>query len=188
MNSLIKYPAARFRKLPERLIYKTKTDYYGTPVDKFIMFSTEKNSKMKATMKCFPEIIERDGRANVPSLYIWQLMSNCSGNGFGTDLLNFAKQYSKRIGCGGRFHLSADTAFTPRRIPHIFYKKYGMNTKSYAVNNKLDSFIKKGKTATWQDFDNIDMYYPPIKFKEDGISGLLHKLFKFGQNILQGNE
>ena len=57
----------------------------------------------------------------------------------------------------------SSAGYSPRRIPHIFYRKYGMNTNDANVNKRLDKFIAKGKTADYYDFSDINMYYPPIK-------------------------
>lgn len=188
-NSL-KLPPYKYgipKKLPDKLILQQYTDYFGETVDRFVMFSTKKSESGKyATMKCFPEFINRDGKKNVPSLYVWYLSSNCSGSGFGTAMLNFAKKYSKKLGCEGNLHLSADVGFTPNRVPHIFYYKYGMNTKNPAVNKKLKSFIQNNKQATWKDFENIDMYYPPINFPMTMFEKAIYKTLKFGLKTVFG--
>ena len=64
------------------------------------------------------------------SVYVKYLMSPDSGLGLGTDFLNFVQAYSKKKGCKGYFHLYASASYTPTRIPHIFYRKYGMNTEN----------------------------------------------------------
>ena len=38
-----------------------------------------------------------------------------------------------------------------------------MSTSEKFIDNKLDDFIKKGMIATENDFDTIDMFYPPIE-------------------------
>ncbi|MBD5401444.1 hypothetical protein HDR58_01400 [bacterium] len=167
------------RKIPvsDRLIYHKQIDVSGLSVDKFVMFSLKDDLYKHAEMTCFKDYIERDGKKNVPSLYIWFIKSNCSGNGFGADLLRFAKRYSKAIGCNGFFHLSSDVGFLPNRVPHIFYRKQGMNTMNPDINSKLDKFIRKGKDATYKDFPTIDMYYPPIQFEESKLQRLFNNLF-----------
>lgn len=187
--SHLKYPPIKFKKfdkIPERLISKGQANYFGTKCDQFIMFSTEKGSNDHAIMRCFPELISRDGKNNVPSLYVWFISSNCSGKGFGSEMLDFARHYSKKIGCLGNLHLTSDVAFTPHRIPHIFYRKFGMSTKSAAIDKKLDKFIEAGKIATYKDFDNVDMYYPPIEHMKDRVDNFIFKGFRFIFNSIFG--
>ncbi len=187
--SHLKFPPLKYniqKKIPDKLIYKSYADYLGEPVDQFIMFSTKKGSQDRAIMKCFPEMIEREGKEKVPSLYVWFLGSNCSGKGFGTAMLDFAIKYSKQIGCKGNLHLSSDVSFMPNRIPHIFYRKFGMSTKSASIDKKIDQFITKGKNATYKDFDTIDMYYPPIEHTKDKIQSTIYKGFLFGLKTVFG--
>lgn len=172
---------------PNKLIYKSYANYFGHKVDQFIMFSTKKGSDDHAIMKCFPELITREGKRNIPSLYVWFLSSNCSGKGFGTEMLDFAINYSKKIGCKGNLHLTSDVSFMPNRIPHIFYRKFGMSTKKPSIDRKLDSFIAKKKNATYKDFDTIEMFYPPIEHKKDKLRNLIYKGLKFGLNKLFGS-
>lgn len=176
--SNLKYPPIKnknIKELPKVLIYHQSRICY----DKFILFSTNKSEFGKQViMECTKEFINRDGRKNIPSLYIDNLISNCSGNGLGTKMLDFAKIYSKKVGCNGYFHLLADGCYNPHRLPHIFYRKYGMNTTNYKIDKKLDKLIKKGKNATYKDFKTEEMYYPPIKHKE-----IKHKESKFKQFI-----
>lgn len=127
-----------------------------------------------------PQEIERDGKTNVPSLYIWKIFSKPMHNGFGTKMLNFAKYYSEKKGLKGFFHLDASSIFTPRSIPHIFYGKYGMNTKSPSLNKKIDFFIKNKKQATQEDIPSVMMYYPPIKNET-----ILEKIKKFFTGLIR---
>ncbi len=184
--SHLKYPPLKsniLKKFPDKLVYKYNTE---SKIDKFIIFSTQKGSHDHARMTCSPELIKRDGKENVPSLYIWFLSSNCSGKGFGTAMLDFAIQYSKKLGCNGNLHLSADGSFMPNRIPHIFYRKFGMSTKKTSIDKRLDQFIAKGKNATYQDFDDVDMFYPPIEHPKDKIQSAIYKGFLFGLKSIFG--
>lgn len=162
--------------LTEHLIYKTCSYINDIPVDKFVMFSL-KHPKEHAVMTCFPTLIEREGKP-VPSLYIWYLHSHPTDCGFGSDLLNFAKIHSERLGCHGYFHLSADSSWSPNRVPHIFYRKCGLSTPYAMYDKELDSFIKKHKTATHQDFETMDMFYPPIEHKVKSHSSVLDLIKK----------
>lgn len=180
--SKLLYPPVKYtihKKLPECLFLHQYTDYANARVDKFTLIPTNKKHFGKwVIMKCFPEYIERDGKNNIPSLYIWRLISNCSGNGFGTQMLNFARNYSKRLGCNGYLHLSADGCYTPNRIPHIFYRKYGMSTQSTYIDKRIDKFIKKGKNATYRDFNTMDMFYPPIEHPKNKFEKFMTKVLK----------
>lgn len=167
------------KKLPECLFMHQYTDYAGVQVDKFTLIPTDKKHFGKRIiMKCFPEYIDRDGKINIPSLYVWKLTSNCSGDGFGTKMLNFAQNYSRRLGCNGYLHLSADVCYTPNRVPHLFYRKYGMSTDSTYIDKKLDRFIKKGKDATYREFNTMNMFYPPIEHPKNKIEKLVDKFTK----------
>ena len=163
----LKYPPIKPKALPEHLIYHQATsrhDLTDEIIDRFVMFSTKKGEeKVKAYMECMRTTVERDGVKNVPSVYVKYLRSSDSGLGLGTDFLNFVQAYSKKKGCKGYFHLYASASYTPTRIPHIFYRKYGMNTENANINRRLDKFIAKGKNADYYDFSDVNMFYPPIK-------------------------
>lgn len=170
MNSLktLKYPPIKSslqKKIPKHLIYQFfsgKGHYLLN--DTFVLFDTKQDNK-RCYMLCHSDWIDRiDKNKQVPSLYINKLKSNPIKNGLGTKMLDFAQIYSKRVDCNGYFHLSANSAYMPKAIPHIFYGKYGMNTESQEINNKIYGFIKKNKDATYRDLPNITMFYPPIDF------------------------
>ncbi len=188
--SKLKFPPLKYnqvKELPDKLIYGKARDIYGQYAEEFVMFSTKKGSNNRAIMRCYPELIERDGKINVPSLYIWFLSSNCSGQGYGTAMLNFAIKHSKQIGCNGNFHLTADTSFMPNRIPHIFYRKFGMNTTTPAINKKLDKFIAHKKNATHRDFEIANMYYPPLQNKNKFLE-FIQKKFLWCKYLLNGGK
>ena len=157
------------KQLPEVLIYQKLKSRVNTIVtDSFIMFKPQ-NSKIFSTMTCCKDYINRDGKENTPSLYISYLFSHPIRHGLGGKMLDFAKLHSKEVGCKGNFHLDACGGYLPNHIPHIFYRKSGMNTTSALINFKLDKFIKKQKKATYRDFSDVTMYYPPIKINNNWI-------------------
>ena len=174
INSL-KYPP--LKKIPENLIYhKIKGSNSADIPDLFIMFSTKEKNMSK--LYCYKTTINKDGKNNVPSLYISLLFSNPQQCGLGTKMLNFAQTFSKKIGCEGNFHLISNSGMFPNKIPHIFYRKYGMNTEDALTNAKLDRFIRRKKDATYKDFPNIKMYYPPVEEKnKNNWKVFLTKLF-----------
>ncbi len=125
-------------------------------------FSTSDKRTM-GYMKCKPSTIIK-GDEVVKSLYISDLFSLSSGEGIGTSLLDFARRISGENGCDGNIHLVASGCYAPDRVPHLFYRKYGMNTGEKKFDNKIDHFIKAGKKATRLDFDNKLMFYPPVEY------------------------
>ena len=162
----IKYPPIKtpsIKKLPETLIYRRPDiiNAKGHKFASFVLFNTKNNNK--TFMRCRPEKITRDKQENIPSLFISNIISSPQKCGLGTKMLDFARNFSKKIGCNGYFHLIADDCYTPNSIPHIFYWKYGMNTGFRRYNDKLDFFVMMNKKATYKDFPHLEMYYPPIK-------------------------
>lgn len=92
----------------------------------------------------------------------------------GTKILKFAEDYSKRIGCKGFMTLKADGSYTPERIPHIFYRKFGFSTLEKRVDKKLDRFIKLKTNATTNDFPCLLMHYPKPEKESANIKRLFH--------------
>lgn len=178
LNTHLKYPPIRnkaVKELPKALIYHQ----LKTPQDRFILFPTNKSEFGKIViMECAKEFITRKDIGYTESLCIDKLISTCRGKGYGTAMLDFAKIYSKKTGCNGFFHLFADGCYNPHRLPHIFYRKYGMSTTNYKIDKKLDKLIKKGKNATYKDFKTEEMFYPPIKHPESKFKQFISKLFK----------
>lgn len=82
--------------------------------------------------------------------------------GFGTKILKFAKEYSEKIGCKGFMTVKADSSYTPDKIPHIFYRKFGFSTLEKSTDKKMDKFIKQKINATSKDFPCLIMHYPPL--------------------------
>lgn len=162
----LKYPPIKWQ-IPKHLIFHQavgRHEVTGELVDRFVMVSTKKGEEnVKAILECMVSTVDRDGIKDVPSVYVNKIMSPSSGRGLGTEFLNFVQNYSKKHGCNGYFHLFSSAGYSPNRIPHIFYRKYGMNTNDAYVNRRLDRFIAKGKTANYCDFSDINMFYPPIK-------------------------
>lgn len=182
--SKIKFPPIKYKSLgkkSEELIYKTGLRYYYEPTSEIFIMLRSKEANKRSYMAVIPQTIQRDGKNDVASLFISKIISSPMREGFGAKFLDFAQIYSKKIGCNGNLHLIAVPGFTPQQVPHIFYKKYGMNTNSASINKRLDKLIKKNKNGTYLDFNNIEMYYPPIKKPEtkfDIFFNFLKDLFK----------
>ena len=96
--------------------------------------------------------------------------------GWGTRILEFAKKYSKQIGCNGFMTLKADGSYTPKRIPHIFYRKFGFSTLESNTDKELDRFIKKGENATIKDFPCLLMHFPAQDKKPTFLERILLQL------------
>ena len=183
--SYLKYPPLKPKKLPKYLIFRNIGEEAGRENGTRVYNAINtKTGKVCGQVTCVPESIVRD-KQRVLSMYVDELISYKPDNGVGTTLLNFIKALSKKYGCGGRFHLCASACYMPNRIPHVFYRKYGMTTGNKNIDNKLDKFIKKGKDATYKDFDGVIMYYPPITDLEKNKSKSIGQSFiNFLSNML----
>jgi hypothetical protein len=170
--TMLKFPPIKPQKLPQTLIYSSHVKCNNLSYRTATMFDT-KTGKRCCFMAYIPAITYLSEEVR-RSLYISFLNSYTHDRGYGTQMLNFARKCSQREGCYGNIHLSADWTLLPERIPHIFYKKYGMNSGDKKTDKKLDKFIKKGKDATYKDFRRTPMYYPPMKYPK--TKGFLNKL------------
>lgn len=164
-------------KRPEHLIYIKNQKYrHGIDETGFLLFSI-KNPSERAIMYCYPEDVYRKDVGWVKSLYISYL--DAMGNqdkGLGTMLLKAASNFSKMLGFDGRLHLDSSGLQTPERVPHIFYRKFGMNTGIERIDKKLDEFIKNEKSATTSDFESMTMFFPPIKYSHKEKLSLLQSI------------
>ena len=161
------------KEMPRRIIYKSPDKYpvigtvNGINVDAhvFNMVDLETN-EVVATMKAGPVNYKNKKREIYPmttpykSYYIAYIESIDSGLGYGTDLINLAKSESKKNGCEGRVHLTASRNLTPRRPPHLFYRKRGFESVSPYINEIMDFCISIGKQLPVEYADNIEMYLP----------------------------
>jgi len=183
-NSALKYPPLKrtVQKIPDVLIYRPKSNFPNSY--DVCMFKTDgSNSYVK--MHYSKENQSINGKTE-PYMHIKMLLSKPRKQGLGKKMLKYAVKLSKEIGCEGRIYLCADPQFTPNEIPHIFYRKFGMNTESEKVNSQLDEFIKEGKTATIKDFQKMKMYYPPIPtVPETATPEIKHKHKKFFLDMIK---
>ena len=160
----LKYPPLKRcanKKLPEYLFWEHKDCFDTWDIS---MFST-KDPKKTGKMTCITTKQTISGKQK-PYILILLLLSEPRKQGLGTKMLDYVQNFSKRKGCDGRFYLCADPQFTPKEAPHIFYRKYGMNTGNPKDDAKIDMFIKEGKNGTIEDFPHQKMYYPPIPPQE----------------------
>ena len=96
-------------------------------------------------------------------------------------MLNFAKYCSKKEDCNGFVHLKADFSFLPEAVPHVFYRKMGMNSGDKILDKKLDKLIKEGKNGSYNDIPCSPMYYPPISYpkKHNKYLDFIKRIFRF---------
>lgn len=97
------------------------------------------------------------------SFYVYYLRSH--EHNFGNKLLDFVQIISKKNGGEGRFHLIASDRYNVKKPPHIFYRRYGMDSLYPQLINDLDKYIK-GKIKL-EDLETIDtpMYFIPKELK-----------------------
>ncbi len=146
------------------LVYQKHNKHCFRQEECFLILSRNNQSE-RAVMYCNPEEVYRKDMGWVQSLFISYLNTGeNSGKGLGTMLLDIARQYSQEMGLGGRFHLEAGSLYNSEQVPHIFYRKYGMNTGRPSIDRKMDSFVRKRKKATNLDFKIMPMFYPPIEY------------------------
>lgn len=156
---MIKLSPIKTNKLSENIITTHVSNNNGVKHYESSIFST-KTGDRKGFVSYHIDKVFREKQWK-PSVNVTFIFSNTRGSG--TALLNFVKNFSKQNGCEGRFHLLSDISLMPSKIPHIFYRKFGLNTGDKIIDKKLDRFIKKGKNATYHDFKSVKMYFPPIE-------------------------
>ena len=177
INNLLVKPLS---KLPECLIYRTQKNVGQNRIYQIAKIISLKDGKLKGVAEFYPANAYR-GNANEKesSVFVSWLYVYDQGNGFGTKLLNYVKEYSKKIGCHGNFWLDSSPNITPQKAPHTFYRKYGMTSDSLKTDKQLDKFIKQNKIPTYKDMGEILRYYPPIAVpqKENIFKRIYKKLF-----------
>ena len=176
------------RNIPEVLIYKSiRADANGTPYRHYTAFN--QNGKIIGLIDgemqtinpligspLFPDL------KSFKSFYVYYLESH--QHNFGSKLLDFVQNVSRKNGGGGRFHLIATSDFNPQKPAHIFYRKYGLDSLYDLTIKKIDRCIK-GKLSVSKlelELEDIPMYYIPKKINKQqapkkGMS-LIKKLIK----------
>lgn len=158
------------KKIPETLFYKTlrSDEEYGKPFEHYIAFN--KKGKITGIIDGAMETIHPlvgspffPGFKKFKSFYVYYLRSH--EHNFGNNLLDFVQKISKQNGGKGRFHLIASDCYNPQKPPHIFYRKYGMDSLYTEIIRDIDKYIK-GKIKL-EDLDLIDtpMYFIPKESK-----------------------
>lgn len=156
------------KKLPEFLFYsrtlnKEKSLYYHR------MFSF-KTGEYLGEMITHPQDfyyfnLEVPG---VRSLYIDYLKVFKPNEGLGTKFLDFAKTISKQKGLNGRLHLISSDCYDKANPPHVFYRKYGFDSRNVDKLKELDNAISQPKHKF--SFNNIAMFFPPKTQVEQNFS------------------
>lgn len=173
-NSLItKKPLT---KIPNVLFWKRKVNPIMHPVQtEFVAISTTGDGNWGELILHKTNISQRPDY-NGPSLAIDFMHSKCPNKGLGRQMFLFAQNYSKQIGCNGYILGKADGSFTPKKIPHLLYRKWGFSSLDKSTDYQMDEFIKKGKSATIKDFPCMLVFYPPLPVKKQES-----KIYKFCQ-------
>ena len=162
MNTLL-FP--KLKNIPKLLIYKKDviSNQYGI-VSQYRMANTQ-------TGEYAGEMYARKVTENMFSQYypsltpydtfkIEYLATEDSNQGYGSAFIKIAKKESFRNGCQGRVTLDASRVFTPKKPPHIFYRKQGF-TSIYTDRIKyIDKCIKEKRQLHWTMADNLPMYLP----------------------------
>lgn len=156
--SHLKYPPIKntIKKIPQNIIYlwKQNEEYYLAKV------TSTKFPSSKGMMH-FKKSQHFHFYDDKPTLHILLLRSQPRKIGLGTSMLNFAKNFSKQIGCEGRISLIAEPELEPFDIAHTFYRKHGMTTMDSETDAQLDKFIQEKRPATIYNFPRLNMYYSP---------------------------
>ena len=152
----------------------------------FDIFSLDKTKKLGILVCHKSELpIRPNYDGNV--LAIDYLEVSTKNKGLGTQILKFAENYSKEIGCNGYMTLKSDCSYTPERIPHTFYRKFGFSTFDKDIDNKLDKLIRLKLNATSSDFPCLLMHYPPKPEKISGFKKFKNFIYKiFSTKFMPG--
>ena len=147
--------------------------------DVFDIYDLDKKNKL-GTLVCHKSELPLRPNYGDSVLAIDFLEVTSQNNGLGSKILKFAEEYSKQIGCNGYLTLKADGSFMPQKVPHIFYRKFGLSTFDKKTDKKLDEFIIKNSNATSKDFPCLLMHYPP---QPDKTSKFMQIFVKIVQKI-----
>lgn len=146
--------ANKVKELPEVLIYnKPRTALYN--------MMTTKNPRVVGFMWALPGEYKGERSFEIP---LFAINKKDRRQGYGKQLMDFAKARSYQKGCEGRIFLTSDINTMESKIPpHIFYRKQGFTSDDKEFLKKVDSFIKEGKEMTFRDSKTMIMYYDPNK-------------------------
>lgn len=143
----------------------------------FEMYSKDKTKKC-GTLVCHKSEVPLRPNYKGSVLAIDFLEVSDKNKGVGTKILKFAKNCSEKMGCNGYMVLKSDSSYTPEKIPHLFYRKFGFSTFDKKTDKKLDKFINSKQNATSKDFPCLIMHYPPQVEKTNKGLEFLYDIFK----------
>lgn len=151
------------KNLPKFLFYQRKiNNYKHTKEYEYVAFST-KNPKIWGELIIHKTTMQHRKDYSGSTLCIDLIKSKETNHRLGTEMIDFAKNYSIRNGCNGYLILRADGSLSPQRVPQIFYRKQGFSTLDDKIDKSMDKFIKNKSNATIKDFVVDIMYYPALK-------------------------
>ena len=136
------------KKLPKTLLYKLPK------TDRFLMFTTTK-PKIVGNMNIFPFSVK-----GCKAMYISSIETSPRRQGYGKDLVNFAKIYSRQQGYGGNLSTDAKLTFKDMKNPsHIFFRKQGFTCDDKSFLRRMDSHIEQNKQLDPLTVKTVNMYY-----------------------------
>ena len=150
-------------KIPEVLFYKKPyKSVMHPPQTEFLAFSTtgDKNWGELVVHKTKMQF-RNDYKGE--TLAIDFISTHKKNKGLGATIIDFAKNYSKQIGCNGYIVLKAVSHFSKDNAPHIFYRKQGFTSLDKNFDKNLDSFIKNKQKVNPDIFPEKLMFYPEEK-------------------------
>lgn len=134
-----------------------RTLIYNPPNTEIFRMIRTKNPKQVGYMSAYPA--KKNGK---DYLLIGLLMIFDKRKRYGTEFINFAKNYSKRNNFGGRIILQADaTVADPHNAPHVFYRKQGFTSDDKKAIKNIDKHIRKNKELDPHKTPALIMYYDP---------------------------
>ena len=154
------------------------------PLQHIFTFFSDTRENM-GTLVCHKSEMQLRPDYNNPVLAIDFLEVTDKNKGDGTKILKFAEEFSREIGCNGFMTLKSDVSYTPEKIPHIFYRKFGFSTLDKHTDKQLDKFIRHNSFATKKDFPCLLMHYPAPERKTSVINRIL-SFFKKYQSPIAG--
>ena len=167
------------KRLPKEFLFKSSV-YVGEYSRDEVSLVSE--GKIKSFMVCHKLNFKLRDDYDGDTLGIDFLLSNDKGKGYGTKLLNYAKNYSKQLGCNGYICLKADSTLSYYKAPHQFYRKNGFTTLDKVIDKKLDKFNKEGLQGSYLDFRPKLMFFPPQR--EIQNLSIWDKFVNFCNNLL----
>jgi len=140
-------------KLPDVLIYHIKSHNLYRMIDM-------KTKSIAGEMIAFPH------KRNLFQKELWidalAMKSDHRNQGFGTKMLDFAQNLSKKLGFKGRLGVKAATIVQTSHIPpHKFYREYGFTSKNKHFIEYIDEHIQNGTKLDYTITPPFEMHFTP---------------------------